>query len=86
VSATLTFYKWRSKYGGTEVSEARRLKALKVENAKLTKLPAEPMTDVSTLREMLGKTSDARFEEECREPDYRTPRLLATTHLRDGGH
>ncbi len=50
-----TFYKWRSKYGGLEVSEARRLKALETENARLKKLLAEAMIDVSTLREMLGK-------------------------------
>ena len=50
-----TFYKWRSKYGGMEVSDAKRLKALEDENAKLKKLLAEQMMDVSTLREMLGK-------------------------------
>ncbi|SOH95715.1 putative transposase [Monaibacterium marinum] len=50
-----TLYKWRSKYGGMEVSEAKRLKALEVENAKLKKLLAEQMMDVSTLKEMLGK-------------------------------
>ena len=50
-----TFYKWRSKYGGMEVSDARKLKALEEENRKLKKLLAESMLDVSTLREMLGK-------------------------------
>lgn len=50
-----TFYKWRSKYGGMDVSDAKRLKALEEENAKLKKLLAEQMLDVSTLREMLGK-------------------------------
>jgi putative transposase len=50
-----TFYKWRSKYGGMEVSEARRLKALEEENARLKRLLADAMLDVSTLREMLGK-------------------------------
>ena len=50
-----TFYKWRSKYGGMEVSEARRLKALEDENARLKKLLAEQMMDVATLKEMLGK-------------------------------
>ena len=50
-----TFYKWRSKYGGMEVSEAKRLKALEEENRKLKKLLAEQMLDVSTLKEMLGK-------------------------------
>lgn len=50
-----TFYKWRSKYGEMEVSEAKRLKALEDENGRLKKLLAESMMDVSTLREMLGK-------------------------------
>ena len=50
-----TFYKWRSKYGGMEVSEAKRLKTLEEENAKLKRLLAESMMDVSTLREMLTK-------------------------------
>ena len=50
-----TFYKWRSKYGGLEVSEAKRLRTLEEENARLKKLLAESMMDVSTLREMLGK-------------------------------
>jgi len=62
-----TFYTWRKKYGGMEVSDAKRLKALKEENAKLKKLLAEQMMDVATLREMLGKTSDARFKEKRRE-------------------
>ena len=50
-----TFYKWRSKYGGMEVSDAKKLKALEAENAKLKKLLAEQVMDVSTLKEMLGK-------------------------------
>jgi len=50
-----TFYKWRSKYGGMEVSDAKKLRALEAENAKLKKLLAESMIDVSTLKEMLGK-------------------------------
>jgi putative transposase len=50
-----TFYKWRSRYGGMEVSDARRLKALEEENRRLKKLLAESMLDASTLKEMLGK-------------------------------
>lgn len=50
------FYKWRSRYGGMEVSETRKLKALEEENRKLKKLLAESMLDVSTLKEMLGKS------------------------------
>ena len=50
-----TFYKWRSRYGGMEVSDAKKLKTLEAENARLKKLLAESMMDVSTLKEMLGK-------------------------------
>lgn len=50
-----TFYKWRSKYSGMEVSEAKRLKSLEDENARLKKLLAESMLDVATLKEALGK-------------------------------
>ncbi len=50
-----SFYKWRTKYGGMEVSDARKLKGLEDENARLKKLLAESMLDVSTLREMLAK-------------------------------
>ena len=50
-----TFYKWCAQYGGMEVSDAKRLKALEFENAKLKKMLAEQMLDVATLKEMLGK-------------------------------
>ena len=50
-----TFFKWRSKYGGMEVSDAKKLRALEAENAKLKKLLAESIMYVSTLKEMLGK-------------------------------
>lgn len=50
-----TFYNWKAKYGGLEVSEAKRLKALEDENAKLKKLLAEQMLDVAALRELLSK-------------------------------
>ena len=50
-----TFYTWRSKYGGLQVSEAKRLKALEEENRRLKKLLAEQMLDAAMLREMLAK-------------------------------
>ena len=50
-----TFYKWRSKFGGMEVPDVKKLKSLEAENAKLKKLLAEQMMDVSTLKKMLGK-------------------------------
>ena len=50
-----TFYAWRSKHGGMEASDAKRLKALEEENRKLKRLLAEQMLDAATLREMLGE-------------------------------
>jgi putative transposase len=50
-----TFYKWKAKYGGLEVSEARRLKSLEDENRRLKKLLAEAMLDNAVLKDLLGK-------------------------------
>jgi putative transposase len=55
ISDATSFYKWRSRFGGMEVSDAKRLRALEEENGKLKRLLADAMLDVSTLREMLGK-------------------------------
>ena len=53
--SSATFYKWKSKYGGLEVSEARRLRALEDENAKLKKLLAEAMLDNVVLKDLASK-------------------------------
>ncbi len=50
-----TFYKWKAKYGGLDVSEARRLKALEEENAKLKRMLADSMLDNVALKDLLGK-------------------------------
>jgi putative transposase len=50
-----TFYKWKAKYGGMDVSEARRLKALEDENAKLKRMLADVMLDNVALKDLLGK-------------------------------
>ena len=50
-----TFYKWKAKFGGLDVSEARRLRALEDENAKLKRLLADAMLDNSALKDLLGK-------------------------------
>ena len=50
-----TFYKWKSKYGGLEVSDARRLRALEDENRKLKKLLAETMLDIAMLKDLNSK-------------------------------
>lgn len=53
--SSATFYKWKSKYGGMEVSEARRLRALEAENTKLKKLLAEAMLDNAMLKDIASK-------------------------------
>jgi putative transposase len=50
-----TFYKWKAKYGGLEVSEAKRLRSLEDENAKLKKLLAEAMLDIAVLKDITAK-------------------------------
>ena len=50
-----TFYTWKAKYGGMDVSEARRLKALEDENAKLKRMLADSMLDNVALKDLLGK-------------------------------
>ena len=77
-----TFYTWRPRYGGMEVSDARRLKALDDENRRLKKLLAEAMLDASTLREALGKTSDALGTENGRDVGDQQEGLLAAACLR----
>ena len=53
--SSATFYKWKAKFGGMDVSEARRLKALEDENAKLKKLLVERMLDAAAMKELLSK-------------------------------
>ena len=50
-----TFYRWKSKYGGMQVSDARKLRALEAENARLKKLLADSMLDNAALKEVLSK-------------------------------
>lgn len=50
-----SYYLWRSKFGGMDVSDAKRLKALEAENAKLKKLLAESLLEAEVVREVLRK-------------------------------
>ena len=50
--SSATFYKWKAKFGGMDVSDAKRLKALEDENAKLKKLLAESMLDIAILKDV----------------------------------
>ena len=53
--STATFYAWKAKFGGLEVSEAKRLKSLEDENARLKKLLAEAMLDNAVLKDIAAK-------------------------------
>ena len=53
--SSATFYKWKAKFGGLDVSDARRLRALEDENAKLKKLLAEAMLDNAILKDVAAK-------------------------------
>ena len=53
--SSATFYKWKAKFGGLDVSDARRLRALEDENAKLKKLLAEAMLDNAMLKDITSK-------------------------------
>ena len=52
--SSATFYKWRAKFGGMQVSEAQRLRELESENAKLKKLLAEAHLDIHALKSVFG--------------------------------
>jgi putative transposase len=53
--SSATFFKWKAKFGGMDVSDARKLKALEDENAKLKKLLAEAMLDNAMLKDLNSK-------------------------------
>jgi putative transposase len=53
--SSATFYKWKARYGGLDVSDAKRLKALEDENSKLKKLLADTMLDNAMLKEIASK-------------------------------
>lgn len=52
--SSATFYKWKAKFGGMDVSDARRLKTLEQENARLKRLLAEAELDKAVLKDLLG--------------------------------
>ena len=55
-----SLYKWKAKYSGMDVSEAKRLKGLEDENARLKRLLADAMLDNAALKDLLEKSGDAR--------------------------
>lgn len=53
--SSATFYAWKAKFGGMEVSDARRLKALEEENGRLKRLLAESLLDQAALKDLLSR-------------------------------
>ena len=53
--SSATFYTWRKKYGGMDASEAKRLRELEIENAKLKRIVADQMLDMTSMKELLAK-------------------------------
>ncbi|RMA41829.1 transposase [Rhodophyticola porphyridii] len=53
--SSATFYSWRKKYGGMEAGDAKRLRALEAENAKLKRIVADQMLDMSAMKDLLQK-------------------------------
>lgn len=70
-----TFYNWKSRFGGLDVSEAKRLRALEGENAELKRLLADATLDNAALKDLLTKNGDAR----CQARGGRSPQR----HSRD---
>ena len=71
-----TFYAWKAKFGGMEPSEAKRLKALEEENAKLKRLLAEAMLDNTALKDLLRIS-------EIPDSDFTNSFALNNTHVID---
>jgi putative transposase len=67
-----TFYKWKAKFGGMDVSDAKRLKSLEDENGRLKKLLAEAMLDNAMLKVSPQKNGDARGEAAGRRSSVRS--------------
>ncbi len=53
--SSATFYSWRKKYGGMDVSDAKRLRELEADNARLKRIVADQMLDMTSMKELLAK-------------------------------
>ena len=79
--STNTFYNWRKKYGGLDVSEAKRLKQLEDENNKLKRIVADQQLDIVALKDVLGKSGEPREPEVSRQPPPRSPQTERAPRL-----
>ena len=84
--SSATFYKWKAKYGGLEVSDAKRLKTLEDENGRLKRMVADTMRDNAALKDLLGKSGDTRGATgsgDVSAPDFRDERAAGMPGNRD---
>ena len=81
-----TWNRWRSQYGGMKASEAKRLKELEAENARLKKLVANQALDIDMLKELAEGTSDPGSSPQGRWASAATVRGLPTTSLSGDRH
>jgi putative transposase len=77
------FYKWEAKFDGMNVSEAKRLKQLEEENAKLKRIVADQALDIVVLKDLPSKTGEDRCSQDSRATCARGARLLAAAGLPD---
>jgi putative transposase len=79
-----TFYRWKKQYGGMEISEAKRLKALEKENTELKKMLAEAMLDNRVLKEINSKKGKPVAQKASRPAGRRAGSVLAAAGLWHG--
>ncbi|EFL88189.1 Low calcium response locus protein S [Ahrensia sp. R2A130] len=84
--STALFYKYKAKFGGMDVSDARKLKAFEDENARLKKLLAEQMLDNAMLRGINAKNVDARRQKASRGAPVRDARRERAAGVFHFGH
>ena len=85
--SSATYYTWKAKYGGLEVSQAKRLRSLEDENGKLKRLLAHAMLDSADLKDLLAKNGDARCEARSGRASAGSPegeRAAGVQHCRRG--
>jgi hypothetical protein len=77
-----TFYRWKRKYGGLEVNDAKKLKALEDENRRRKRMVADQALDLQALKLVLSKHSEARGRPQGRGPAAKRARLQRAPHVR----
>ncbi len=85
--SSATYYAWKAKFGGLEVSDAKRMRALEEENARLKRLLADTMLDNAGLTDLLSKNGSARREAASgrASPGDAGDERAAAVHGRRGG-